>query len=615
MYLHNDEVLYDPLPQPYRFVNKILLRCIQDAIDLAESGEAEALNSIISHNLRLTKVGKIPTINMSDFFLSTTIANHEITTYSLIGNTQFLVCGTSQSLIVICDIISKSIVYTLNITTLSKFAQLKPIVHLLSFETDHNNYVVVFATEDIGFILFISSAFVLRSSIEIDISLFNFDSFELKQGSDPYITLTDGTGRTCVYNCHTPNELIAAESTAAQPAKAAQSRPVQLDPILELEKCPISTGPVSSEAQLATKTEEPSSKKRPAKKKAPVPSKGKQRAKSPGTQAIENITPAETTQYQATVYVLDTVAAIRFGTFPILLLYKLTPSSQLICEFPIPSPITVAVEVVDRQHIIFGFENGSFCFLNVARKTLHDHQFPKQGAIKEIHYYNDLLITLSESKTINAYKLENFKVVQTLLTCSDDDILETHISSDSIYTYNQKSSDIHLVHALTQTITWEEREMKLFPNCSIIQAQTGCYSGTISTPISIELVSTLWNKTFGVFIYNDPVEYRLATPNRGQSPTHGKRAAPKAGAKPTSGTAKKGKTATRATKKAEEAKETEQEATVVVKRQIIGIVNFEIAQDSFAKTHAAIEKGKNKRREAIKSLSKMNEEEANTTDE
>ena len=30
MYVHTDEVLFDPLPQPYRFLNKILLQTIEN---------------------------------------------------------------------------------------------------------------------------------------------------------------------------------------------------------------------------------------------------------------------------------------------------------------------------------------------------------------------------------------------------------------------------------------------------------------------------------------------------------------------------------------------------------------------------------------------------------
>lgn len=602
MYLHNDELLYDPLPQPYRFVNKILLRCIEDAIDLAESGgKAESLYSIVSHNLRLTKVGKIPTFTMSDFFLSTDIINHEITLYSLLGDTQYLVCGTSQGSIMVYDPISKSVVYSVSITSLSKFAQQNPVVRLNCFQTDHNNFIISFVTEDAGFLLFLSSTFTLRNSVELDLSQFNFDTLELKNCSEPYLILTDGTGRTVIYNCHTPNELIAADNSLSTSTKSTQSKPFQLETIFEIEKCPISTGPVSSETQLATKTEDVGNKKKPLKKKAPPAPKNKGRPKSPGPQSIDNANASDTTHYQATVYIFENIAVIRFGTFPLLLLYKLASPSQLICEFPIPSPVSACIEAPSGNHLILGFENGSFCFLNVLRKTLHDHEFPKQGAIRSLHMQEDILVTFSESKMINVYKLDSkFKITEKLLTCSDDDILQTNLSFDSLITYNQKSPDIGIARALTTKKIWDGRLIELFPNISIIKAQNGFYCGTIFTPINLELVTFIMNKNWGAFVFNDPIEYRLSTPSRGTSPAHGKRGVVQKGAKNTAANAKKGKPNVRTNKKAvEEVKEGEQEITVVVKRQIIGLADFSSVKEFFDKRHESIEKEKTQRRKMM----------------
>ena len=599
MYLHNDEILYDPLPQPYRFVNKILLRCIEDAIDLAEGdGSAESFNSIISTNLRLTKVGKIPTFEMNEFFLSTVIDENEVTQYALISDTQYLACGTSQGMILICDVETKSVVYSLNVASLSKFVQPRPITHLIALQTDHSNFVIAFATEDYGYLLFISPTFILRSSIDLDISQYNFDTLQLKQCSEPYIVITDGTGRTAVYSCFTPNEIVALENSTSNPAKQSATKPIQLDPVLEIEKCPISTGPVSSEAQLATKTEEPGNRKKPVKKKAPPPAKRNVRSKSPGTQAIENAAPAETTQYQATANVVGQNAVLRFGTFPILLMYKLQPSSQLVCEFPIPSPVTASLEIPDTQQIVYGFENGSFCFLNVPRKTLHDHQFPKQGAIKNIRYVDGMLITFTESKVVSVYKIENFKVVERLLVCCDDNILNTNITNGLILTYNQKLSDANISYALTNTSKWEDREIKTFPNCSMIQPEQGDYHGTIATPTNLELIKQLWNESWGVLIFNDPVEYKLENQQRNISPAHGKRGSNQKTGKSTS-SARKGKANARATKKVDETKENDVDTPIIIKRQIIGVVNLNQVKESFETAHLLMEKEKTRRREMI----------------
>jgi hypothetical protein len=92
------------LPQPYRYDNKLLLWCIEDAIDLAEGGgRASSLQSVVGHNLKLTKVGKLPTEQEGSFFLSTAIAAQEITVYRLLGETHYIVVGTDQGSIMIFD--------------------------------------------------------------------------------------------------------------------------------------------------------------------------------------------------------------------------------------------------------------------------------------------------------------------------------------------------------------------------------------------------------------------------------------------------------------------------------------------------------------------------------
>jgi hypothetical protein len=140
MYIHTDEILFDPLPQPYRYINKLLLRCIEDAIDLAEGGgSAASLTAVVGHNLKLTKVGKIPTEQAGSFFLSTAIAAQEITVYHLLGDTHYLVIGTTQGNITVFDTLSQAVVYSLAITTLSKFAAAHPIRHLNCLETNHSN--------------------------------------------------------------------------------------------------------------------------------------------------------------------------------------------------------------------------------------------------------------------------------------------------------------------------------------------------------------------------------------------------------------------------------------------------------------------------------------------
>jgi hypothetical protein len=597
MYIHTDELIFDPLPQPYRYVNKLLLQCIEGAIDLAEGGgSAESLHAIVSHNLRLTKVGKLPTQQMETFALSTSISSQEISVYTLLGNTQYLLAGTNQGTVLIYDPIGESTVFTMSITTLSKFAAAHPIQHLIGFETDHSHYVVAFATEDTAYLMFISSAFAVKSTIELDFSLFALESLVLSTSSQPYLIATDGTGRTAIYNCHTPAELIPVDSgTGPAGAKAQASRPIQLEPLLEVERCPIPTGPVTSESHFAqTRTEDPAGRKRAPKKKPAPPPKGKGRAKSPGTSALDIASAADTTNYHGVAYIFDQVVVMRFGTFPILLIFGLQPPNPILNEFPLPSPVSSAVEMNPENHIVFGLENGSFCFLDVARRTIHDHKFPRQGLIRSLLMSEGILYTFAATKAVNAYRIENVQAGEPMFSCSDDDILDTHVLGNVILTLNQKSSDLNILQALANTVTWEERQLQFFPSISVICPTRSLYLGTAAIPINLEVLQTIWNEKYVVFVFNDPVEYRATSPDRANSPNHTKRAPSPKGAKPAPAP-KKGKPA-RSSKKVEDVKEPEPEVTVKLKRQIVGVINLEKVVRGFEEIRERIDLEKAKRK-------------------
>jgi hypothetical protein len=216
-------------------------------------------------------------------------------------------------------------------------------------------------TDELPYLLFLSSSFALKTAIELDFSLFLLDSMTLTRWQAPFLVITDGTGRTAIYNCHTPAELVPAEGQSnAASAKAQTNKPIQLEPILELDKCPISTGPVTSYSQLAQRTDDPSARKRPAKKKAAAPAKGKPRAKSPGTVALETASPTETTKYHAAAHVFDQVAVLRFGTFPMFIVYSLQSPNPILNEFALPAPVTSDIEIAKSGQLVVGLENGSF---------------------------------------------------------------------------------------------------------------------------------------------------------------------------------------------------------------------------------------------------------------
>jgi hypothetical protein len=204
------------------------------------------------------------------------------------------------------------------------------------------------------------------------------------------------------------------------------------------------------------------------------------------------------------------------------------------------------------------------------------------------------LYTFAASKAITAYPIVNLQAGDPLFTCSDDDILEAHVIGRMVLTFNQKSSDSTIIQALVNATKLEERELQFFPNISVIEPERGRYLGTASVPVNLEVIQILWNARYVIFIFNDPVEYRAASPDRGPSPAHAKRApspkGPKAAPPP-----KKGKP-TRGGKKAEDAKEPEPEATVVLKRQIVGFLDLETVTTNFRDIQDRIDEEKKRRR-------------------
>jgi len=601
MQVHTDDILMDPLPQPYRFINKILVKTIEEAIDLAEGGgAAETQNAFVCHNLRLTKVGKIPLQKMADFFLSTDISNQEISVYQIFANTSHLVVGTNQGNIVIFDISTKQVLMNVPVTNLSKFANISPILRIVSFATDHENFVIGFCTEEVAYILFINANYTLKAPIEIDISLFSMDSIVMDKCNQPYLVITDGTGRVCVYDCHTPPELVSTEA----PLKSSAPKVISLDPIIELEKCPISVGPVTSESNITLKVEDSTARKKVAKKKPPIPVKNKPRPKSPGSIAIESATMVESTKFFANVFVVDQSILMRFGDFQILLLYTLQPSPSMICDFSLPSPITSAIELCDTGHVALGFENGSFCFLNVKRRTVTGHVFQRRGAIVAMHYNDNILFTFSSTKSVTAYAFDGRKVSHEIFNCSDDDIIQTFLTRKTLLTHNNRPSDIMVAQALTTIVQWEERTLELVPNISFLKGTDGKYFGTLATPANIDLKTVLWSEDTAVFIYNDPKEYLVSTQNRSVLSPHGKRGSSPKGPKstpPAKKINKQGKTG----KKGDDSKDPDPEALVPMKREIIGFLSLKNTYQYFFKSLSANERIASERRELLKSMASM----------
>ena len=605
MAVHNDELLYDLLPQPYRFINKILVKTIEEAIDLAEGGgSAETQNSFVLHNLRLTKVGKIPISKMNDFFLSTDITQQEITVYQFFANTSHLLVGTNQGTILIFDINLKQILLNLPISTLSKFAQLTPIIRLISFPTDHENYVIVYYTEESSHILFLNSTFLLRSPIELDLTTFSPDSILFEKCSQPYLIITDGNGHVGIWDCHTPSELIINENSNL---KNNQPKTITLEPIIELEKCPISTGPVTLESNISIKVDDSTARKKQNKKKAPPPPKSRPRPKSPGS-APQDAPPIEITNYHAKVYILDNFALMRFGSFQILLLYSLQPNPTFLCDFSLPSPISCTVELINTNLIAIGFENGSFCFLNIKRKTISGHVFQRKGKIIGFQFNENILLTFTSNNNITAYGFDGNKTTHEIFTCSDEDIIQSFLINNTLFTQNKTTSDIGITQALSNIINWNERNLNLFPNISFLNSLTGKYIGTLSTPSNLENKFFLMSDKIILLIYNDPIENLVSTQNRNLLSPHGKRGSSPKGSKPNPNI-KKNIKPNKNNKKVEENKEPEQDPLIPIKREIIGFVSINDIIKYFHQSISNNEKLALERREFLRSmvsLSKFN---------
>ena len=601
---HTDELLFDPLPQPYRFINKILVQTIESAIDLAEDGgSAEALNAFVCHNLRLTKVGKIPTLSMDNYLLSTTISPNEITCYSIFADTRYLIAGNNQGVLTIFNVEEKQILFTYTASSISKFAT-GPITHILSFKSDHDVNVVVFTCEESLIILFISQSFALRGQMEVDISSFLPESLEIEKCIQPYIYITDGTGRTLIYNCTTPADICTPEQNAG--AKGSVAKTISLEPIFECEKCLISNGPVNSEQGVTLKIDDPTTRKKGQRKKAPATGKGGKRVKSPGSITAEAGQPVEMTRYNSTCIVHDDMILVYFESFNILILYCTQPTLEQVCDFSLPSKLTSINEL--REGIVgLGFENGSFCLLNIPRRSITCHMFQKRGAITGIKAMASTLFTFTVSKNTTAYQFDGRRVGNQIFSLSDEDVLDMKLASKCMITYNGRPSDLGLCNALMSKVEWAERNLHLVPNISCVDESSGKYLGTIKTPANLEVIDTLWSDRTCIMIYKDPKDY-LVPATKLAPLAHGKRGtSPKGRKEPAKRGTKLGKgvgsgNATSKKFLAEEIKD-EPEPMIVQRRELIGFIKLDEAIEKFEKTASSTEKAAEDRRLHLKSIS------------
>ena len=516
--INDDEMLSDPLPQPYRFINKLLLRVIEDSIELAEDGGNSSNDNFICHNLRLTKVGRIPYQNMEQFFLSTEISQSEITSYSVFANTKLFLVSTSNGSIFIYDLYSRTISFQYSLSTLQKGLSGRPITQIVSLQSDYGNFGIALISEELCYFLLLSPSYQVKWTTEIDISEFFLRTTKLSVCGQNFI-ISDGNGKIQIFSGRTPQEL-SPDSSGNQ----AKSQPKQtgLEPILDIDRCPISTGPLQAQAPQQQKIDEKEKKKVPPRKKQAPATKGKTRAKSPADTAPE--TPEIVNHFEPQCSIFNNNVVVMFGQFPIIQLYNIEPPSdpsqnqtQLICEFPLPSPVSAILNVPMKNTLILGLENGTFCFLNVERRQVYGHYFLKKGKIINLLLFDNCLVVYTALKVIASFKLENMRATEVLYQMSDNDILSVHQSNQYIFTYNQKPADLAIRQSLVSTATFQDRITALIPNVSVLDASTGRYIGTISTPSDLNVETSIWCQHYMAIVYADPVDENL-TRDDPQSP-------------------------------------------------------------------------------------------------
>lgn len=587
---HNDEILFDPLPQPYRFISKILVQTIEEAINLAEDGgSTEAQNAFVCHNLRLTKVGKIPIVSLDKYVTSTELSENEITNYQIYANTKNLLFGTSAGTVHIYNPESKQNLLTINVSSISKFAQ-GSIAHLSSFETDYENNIIVFTCEESAFIAFISNSFQVRGTLEIDITQFHRDTLTITRSSDFYVVFTDGTGKCIVYDCHSPQE-FQTQDTNSQ--KAPTSKALNIEPIFETDKCLVSNQPVNSEQSTSIKIEDPATKKKNARKNKLPPAKGKMRNRSPSNLTAEAIAPIVITHYNATIFVHEGHILVYYEGFQVLLLFQLTPQLQQVSDFLLPSKVMCMCEVT-KGVIAFGFENGSICVLNIKRRAISAHTFQKRGAIKKIKAIDNIIYTMTNARNITAYEFDGKKVVGELFSFSDEDVIDMVSASSMLVTVIGRPSDAGLCSYLTKKLDFSGLTLDLIPTVSFMNPN-GKYIGTIRTPSNLDHIDILWGNNFAIFVYKDPKEYLVPAAKTTPQPAHGKKGlSPKADKKQTSSKVKSTKSIKDMKKVVEEAKE-EPEPMVVMRREIIGFMSVDEVKKEFQDAAIQLEKAANER--------------------
>lgn len=512
--MHKDEMLIDSLPQPYRFINKLLLQCIENSCDLVERSQSAAKEGFVMHNLHLAKVGCSSLIYMDRFMLTSDLNSSDIAIYAFLADTDLLVYGTHTGILEVYDFKERKVQYSFSLQQNSKAGTPKTITQIVTGKQGDNIYYIVFVSDETAYFMFLGDQFVLKLQYEVDLSDFNSRSLKLLNTSEHFVYFTDGSGRTAIYNCQLPPEITGSDASSG--SGKAQSKICQhlSEPYFEVLRCPVSAGPIVGSLAPPKNDDLPVSKKKDKKK-----SNSEKRKQGRGKSPIDKVDTEEANGgllNHSSTYVYDDNVLLIFGDCPVIQLYKVGDSeNSLVCEFPLPSAVTSSMLLNGAGALIVGLQGGAFCFLNIKRKSLTDHKYVDGGAVTSIHLIdNERLIVGTENKIIYCYKLEEYKVQDELFMFYDNDILDVKMINSSIVTLNARPTDIMIQANLAKNVNFHKKTIELLPKLSFIDSNTGKYIGTAAAPSSLGVESIIWGSKSVLFVFTDQIEELVIEDNQ-----------------------------------------------------------------------------------------------------
>ena len=195
------------------------------------------------------------------------------------------------------------------------------------------------------------------------------------------------------------------------------------------------------------------------------------------------------------------------------------------------------------------------------------------------------------------------KASEQIYTCSDDDIIAIKQCGPYIATYNKMPSDLSIRQSLSCDVDICGMTAPMIPNISILDAATGKYIGSASSPSNLQVETQAWGPSSVIIVYTDPNQDAPKPENKDEN---GQKDESQKTDRDTMKTDRKNekKNEKKPPKKLAKKEEVVEENTAVIKKQIIGfadlnaiseqliakIKEMEMATQSFCKTHSVVTK-------------------------